>query len=361
MIRAATHMVLGFLLSALLAELALHALPVSTGYRFGEVDPGHPIVHGAPRFAYVYSRDWTFHLENAGVLNNYGFRAPIDYRADPDSLVLVGNSYVQADAIRPAEALAARVSERLGRAVYGVGVDGFSLADYLEAARWASATFDSRTLLVLLTTGDLDHSCIARDAEHYLRLQGDTVVMSVVEREPPGGFKNWLSRLKLYRYLYDNLHAAANWSRGWQRGEERAASAPGSAAAAPGAAATPAGATAPGCTQRLPESAMSQFLLAGFQSVERSRHARIVFLLAPGYRREQGIPAGAERDIDRFARQAALEGFEIVRLDAAFRAALEAGQRLDFLPIDGHWNAAAQAIAARVVAGSLSPAVQARD
>jgi hypothetical protein len=45
-----------------------------------------------------------------------------------------------------------------------------------------------------------------------------------------------------------------------------------------------------------------------------------------------------------------------VRLESAFLAALRAGERLDFMPIDGHWNIAANAIAARVIAASLPAA-----
>jgi hypothetical protein len=43
-----------------------------------------------------------------------------------------------------------------------------------------------------------------------------------------------------------------------------------------------------------------------------------------------------------------------VHLEAEFAEALRSNVRLDFLPIDGHWTAAANAIAARQVADSLA-------
>jgi len=44
-------------------------------------------------------RDWSFHLANSGALNNEGVRASHDYRPDPQALVVVGNSFIQSDAV----------------------------------------------------------------------------------------------------------------------------------------------------------------------------------------------------------------------------------------------------------------------
>jgi hypothetical protein len=54
------------------------------------------------------------------------------------------------------------------------------------------------------------------------------------------------------------------------------------------------------------------------------------------------------------ADRAAHAGFAVVHLDAAFSAALRSGTRLDFLPIDGHWNVAANALAAQAAADAIS-------
>ena len=51
---------------------------------------------------------------------------------------------------------------------------------------------------------------------------------------------------------------------------------------------------------------------------------RIIFLLAPNYRPEQGVSRESLRDIDGFAERAAARGYEVVRLDSAFFAALRA-------------------------------------
>jgi hypothetical protein len=333
--------VFGFVLAALLAELMLHAFPVSTGYNFGAVDAAHPILRGAPYSRYTYSKDWSFHLANSGVLNNFGFRASYDYQPNPNALVMIGNSFIQADAIDARDTITERIGALLHRPAYDVGVDGFSLADYLEAARWASGTFNSRTILILLTTGDLSHSCTLRTGAHYLRLANGTMTMMLVDRAPQSRLKRWLNESKMFRYLYDNLHAATNWSKGWRHDEDDAPNPDGLAAVV-------------GCTDAQFQTAATQFLLKSFRDIEIARNARVIFVLAPGYRREQLVAAGGTRDVDVFARRAALDGFAIVHLEAAFSAALRSGTRLDFLPIDGHWNAAAHAIAAQVAADAIS-------
>jgi hypothetical protein len=246
---------------------------------------------------------------------------------------------VQADALDPRETLTERLGEALHIPAYAVGIDGFALPDYLAAARWATATFDAHTLLVLLTTGDLKHSCVRRLGEHYLRAGKDGLELALVERRPPSRGKQLLNGSSLFRYVFDNLRLTANWEKGWRRQND--------VEPAPEAA-------TPGCSDAAFERAATRFLLDAFHQVADARHARVVFLLAPGYRREQGVVAGATRDVDEFADRAAADGFEVVRLEEAFEAALNRGARLDFMPVDAHWNATANALAARVAARALT-------
>lgn len=340
---ALVSLVLGFVLAVLAAELLLHLFPVSTGYDLVAVDDARPMVHGKPFFPYTYSKDWSFHLANSGVLNNTGFRASYDYVPDARALVVIGNSFIAADALDPRETITERLAVLLHRPAYGIGVDGFSLADYVEAARWATTTFDAHTLLILLTTGDLAHSCSKRSGAHYLKSENGTVTMMLVPREA-SPLKHRLNESKLFRYVYDNLRAASNWSKGWQRDTDD--DGPPNPQALTGLL---------GCTDEPFESSATQFLLQSFHEIESARHARVIFLLAPGYRFEQGVAAGAIRDVDVFAQRASLDGFEVIRLSSAFSAALRAGIRLDFWPIDGHWNAAGHAIAAGVAAPVIGP------
>jgi hypothetical protein len=44
----------------------------------------------------------------------------------------------------------------------------------------------------------------------------------------------------------------------------------------------------------------------------------------------------------------------VVHMDAAFSAVLRSGIRLDFLPTDGHWTVAANALAAQAAADAIA-------
>lgn len=332
---------LGFLLASVLAELALRLLPVSTGYGIGAVDSRHPIARGVPYLRYTYSRDWSFHLANSGTLNNFGFRASFDYLPDTHAIVVIGNSFVQADALDPRDAMTERLGTLLHRPAYAIGTDGSSLADYLAASLWAGDTFGARTMVVLLTTGDLSHSCKPSLGKHYLKYSQGAVTLSLVERGAPSLAKRLLNGSRLFRYGFDNLQAAANWQRGWRRDDD--------AAPDPGAMTSMLG-----CTNASFEEAATRFLLTSFHGFADSHQARVIFVLAPGYRREQHMAPGGWRDVDEFAARAEREGFAVVRLESAFSRALHAGVRLDFLPIDGHWSAAANAIAAGAAADGIS-------
>jgi hypothetical protein len=336
-------LVCGFVAAAIAAEVVLHALPHSTGYSVMQVDSEHPIRHGTPYFHYTYSRDWSFHLANSGTLNNEGFRASHDYRPDTRGVAVVGNSFVQSDAVAPTHNMTERVGELLGRSAIAIGGDGFSMADYSIAARWTIEKFGVHTVLVLLTTEDLSRSCTPKSGQYYLGMRDGQLAFEQVPRAPPSRLKNLLNRSSLFRYLFDNLHFPDNWVRGWRRNDPD----PQPAAEGP---------PARGCDSREFETAATEFLLTSFRELQTRNAARIVFILAPDYHQQHAV-FGIYRDVDAFADRAQLEGFEVIRLKEAFETAERAGTKIDLAPMDRHWSAAGNEVAARAVAGKLTALV----
>jgi hypothetical protein len=332
-------LVCGVAAAAVATEVVLHALPYSTGYGATQVDSDHPIGHGTPNFPYTYSRDWSFHLANSGTLNNEGFRASRDYRPDSRGLAVVGNSFVQSDAVLPPDTMTERIGALLGRSSFGVGSDGFSIADYSVAARWAIERFGVHTVLVLLTTEDLSHSCVPRSGQHYLTMRDGQLALEQVPRAPPSSLKRLLNRSSLFRYLFDNLHFPDNWARGWRRND-------------PNPQPAPDGPQARGCATGAFETAATEFLLNSFRELQTRNAARIVFILAPDYHQRHAV-FGAYRDVDAFADRAEQEGFKVTRLKDAFESAERTGVKVTLAPIDRHWSAAANEIAALTVAASL--------
>ena len=302
----------------------LHALPYSTGYGVTQVDADHPLGHGTPNFSYTYSRDWSFHLANSGRLNSEGFRASYDYRPDPQGLAVIGNSFVQADAVLPPNSMTERLGALLRRSAFAVGNDGFSVADYSVAARWAMERFEVHTVLVLLTTEDLSHSCVPRSGQYYLKMRDGELALTQVPRPPASRLKRLLNRSSLFRYVFDNLHFPANWTKGWRR--DTPDPQPANAAAA---------VVARGCATPEFETAATGYLLNSFRELQTRNAARIVFILAPDYFQRHTV-LGAFRDVDAFAQRAQQEGFEVIRLGGQFEAAERAGVKISLAPIDRH-------------------------
>jgi hypothetical protein len=332
----------GFVTATVVAELLLHAFPFSTGYGNSQVDSLHPVSRGTPYLNYTYSRDWTFHLANSGKLNNEGFRASYDYNRDPQAVAVVGNSFVQGDALPPAAALTERIGTLTGHRGFGVASDGFSLADYLAASQWATEYFGIHTVVILLTTEDLSRSCAAGAAKHYLKMRAGVISYELVPRAATEHWKTVLNQSGLFRYLFDNLHAPANWARGWRRMDNDPEPADGAQEPA----------AARGCATPQFQSAAIRFLLSAFRNVQATSAARLIFLIAPDYYQRHTV-RGASRDIDAFADQAETEGFEVLRLSPAFQAAERTGIKLSLKPIDLHWSAAAHELAAQSVADYL--------
>jgi len=371
------YLLAGFLLAAAAAEAVLHAFPYSTGYGQRSINPQNPIALGTSYRQYTYSRDWSFHFANSGILNNRGFRAPYDYMPDPNAVAVIGNSFVQADQLTTDKRMTERLGSLLGRRAYALGIDGFSLVDYLAGSRWAVAEFGSRTVLVLLTTEDLVRSCERRTGQHYLRYSNGEISMRLVNRPEPSLIKRLLNGSSLFRYLFDNLHAPANWVRGWKRDNHAPAATPlvpraasetasdegqaGAGAAAQNGPAPPgpppapgvAAPTATGCGSAQFQSAATGYLLTAFHDLETRTGARVIFVLAPDYWQRHTARAGtlgAIRDVDIFAERAAQSGLDVVSLEEAFATASRDGSALSLMPIDRHWNALANDVAARTIA-----------
>ena len=351
--RPIASFIVGFCLAALALEAVLRCLPVSTGYAMGGVDEHNPIMRGEPHFHYVYSKNWNLRLANSGSLNNFGFRASQDYVPNARAVLVVGNSFVSADAIEPGQNMTESLGRLLGRPAYALGADGSSLADYVAAAQWGAATFwsasatHSSIALVLLTTGDLDRTCLPRAGGHYLRFDGAGISDELWPKANPSRSKRLLNQSMLFRYLLDNLHAAGNWRLFNGSGQETPGTPP------------PAAATAHrrvSCASPEYLQHATDYLLDSFRHFQEQHQATVVFAVAPGYRAEQNYASWAMRDIDVFAQRARAAGFGVVSFDQEFASALRTGNRLDFDPIDGHWNKRANAIAAHAVADFIKSA-----
>src|SRR5258705_1351061 len=124
-------------------ELALRALPVSTGlYQDGRPDlwPLHNFMAHLP---YTHSTSWELQNARHGRTNNYGQLAPFDYIPGSRPVIVVGDSYIESQMNDYRDTLQGYLGTMLGarERVYGMGVSGMSMSDYLVLANQAAAEF----------------------------------------------------------------------------------------------------------------------------------------------------------------------------------------------------------------------------
>ncbi len=328
----------GFIAGAVIVEIFLDFFPVSTGYRFLSVNQNNPILRGTPGFSNIYSKGWNMRLATSVALNNYGYPVGYDYDKISQNISVIGDSYIQAAAINSNDKFYALLDEQLKprhMRVYGLGMSGASLADYLAHSKWALDEFHSKSIVILLTKGDLQDSVHVRAGGHYIEKMGDGYHLRLTDN-PRNLMKvsDVLLKSSLLRYLMDNLTFSYNFLKLSNQGE----------------------ATARSVCQNPDKSEpdVTRFLLNEFKQLSQDKGVTVQFMIDPANRGSQPVSAACERDIDRFAKAAEEAGFPIIRLEQAFRQeATKTGLRLDFTPVDHHWNSRAHRVAAQQILETL--------
>jgi len=193
-------------------ELTLRLLPVTFGLNQVErVDtalwPLHDFQAHAP---YTHSMTWEMQNARHGRTNNFGQLAPFDYIAGSHPVVVVGDSYIEAQMNDYPDTLQGHLGNMLGPAglVYGFGASGLSLSDYLALVGQASAEFTPRAAVFLVINGDISESLIDQVGHYYFRETKDGLNLafhsksfnSLLERMQQGA-----REVRLYRYLTQNL------------------------------------------------------------------------------------------------------------------------------------------------------------
>ena len=203
---------LGIAASAILVEVALHFAPVATGYGYLPLNVGNPVLRGTPFARYTYSLGWNFREVTHGNLNNEGFIADRDYfDSEAGSVLIIGDSYVQAAPIPEAQNLHAVMARKLQPVeVIGLSRSGGSLPDYLAMARWGILKYHPVAVVFVIVTGDVADSVKLKPDGYYFRRTSAGLVQTRVDRPMLSPVKKALNRSKLFRYLYDNLAFAQN-------------------------------------------------------------------------------------------------------------------------------------------------------
>ena len=344
---------IGLAAFAVLAEVALRLLPVSSGLRTLAVTPEQPVFRLSPNRAYVYSRDWDLAMVNHGRVNNAGFVNDQDYAKDGKPLLaVIGDSYIEALMVPFAETLQGRLAKALdGKLrVYSFAASGAPLSQYLIWARLAARDYGAQALIVNVVGNDFDESHagfrIAQGFWLYAPQLDGQLRLSLIEYRP-GILRQTIAYSALARYLAFNVNVkqvAIELESRWQN------------LIAPAQAPAPVYAGNTAADTGNPRIKASLMVIDAFfrdlPEMTGLAPGRITFTL-DGFRYPETEAAGAGTYFDRMRRafrgRAAALGYEVIDLDPPFQAHYRQNRQRFEWPRDGHWNATAHGVAAGAV------------
>jgi hypothetical protein len=268
-------------------------------------------------------------------------------------IAVVGDSYVEAFQVQPAEAVASQLEGLLGPArveVYSFGISGAPLSQYLHIARYVARTYRPDLIVVVLVHNDfLESYQVARApfAASFLHVDPGDLVREVppqpYDRRP---LAQWMlarsATLRFGFYLWRGVAAA------------RPAPAAGSPEGRLEANVDVTGLTAE--KARLERAAA--YMFGQFAELQRAASTSILFVMDTP---REALPDGrdpASLDVyalNRLAQSSAqVAGLPLVDLTRAFVADYARNGTSFEFRTDNHWNAYAHALVARELARVVS-------
>lgn len=217
----AASLFIGLLLPLLAFELAFQVLPVTSGPWIEETSHDNPVARFQAGKAFTWSMFAHFAHVRRGATNNEGFIAPFDYvtaehrpPGAPPLVAVIGDSFVEALMVPLEASLVSRLKARLGNRgdVYGFGISGAPMSQYLVWADYARSRFRPDAMVVSIVSNDFDESILAYKLAsdpgssrgfHYFEPGDGTLALTLIENRASLARRIGRSSA-LVRYLYMN-------------------------------------------------------------------------------------------------------------------------------------------------------------
>lgn len=195
---------LGALAFIVSCEFVLQILPVSTATRTGyHLDP--LILTYPPQHRWTTSTGWDLRNAQTHRANNFGFLADRDFVREERAVALIGDSFVEASMLHPADRLAPRFERWLGRPVYALGGPGSAILDYAERIRFAHEKFGISDFVILMEQGDLRQSLCGSGNIHGPCIDKQTLALRNELQAPANLAKRILRDSALAQYLFGQI------------------------------------------------------------------------------------------------------------------------------------------------------------
>ncbi len=335
----------GVALTLIAFEAVLRLLPVQNGLFAADPDAEWPVHHLVTSSPYTFSDAWDLRNVHHGVTNGMGYVAPFEYPPHIESIVIVGDSFVEGVTNEYSDTLQGQLAVRLADAlpVLNFGTSGASLSDYIGLGPMVSKRFRVQWVVILVVAGDFTDAFTPQPG-FFLWSVERTPPVRLIPQTVTGPATKFLRTLALVRYTRGNLKV--NLSHLLHS----------SVTVAP----TP-------CASQVLQPGDSRLIESYADSLPAAYGvaASHVILIFDGdrhelYRSDGGSASEACPTRDGLARHllaktAAARGERVIDMAPIFAAYFRAThQRVDYSPVDWHWNAIGNRLAAREVARSMN-------
>jgi len=323
----------GILLAALGLELALQCLPVNSGVRMANTSAAAPFAHYRPAQAYTYSYGWAMANVQHGITSHDGFIHSKDI-TDNANVLVTGDSFIESYMLDYGDTVQGRLDAALGK-VYAVASSGNGLADALVLAQQFLPRTHAKAMVVFVEPFDVRQIDSPGGRGHNYFTFNDGKVAITHNPYVESAMKEKVLRSALLRYGYYNLKLP-DWAAGRVKPAETAQG----------------GAAGRALHARQRDAALDYFLTE-LATLQRQYGTRFIFLVDGD--RDAIYSKGKTRAWpaeDRAALLARLRanGHAVVDMQPVFEQHwARYGERMDFLPMDGHWNRVGHALAAQHV------------
>lgn len=334
---------LGVLAVVLALELLCRCLPVVSGLRVEPTGGEQRFSRYLPRLPYTYSFGWALDNARHGRTNAQGFNNSADFQ-DNARVLVIGDSFIESLMLDYPQTVQGNLDRLLGGGVFAASASGNGLADSLELARYYVPRIHPANVVLFVEETDVGGLLDAPGRGHsgFVLTPAGPAIEHHPYREAQA--KQLALRSALVRYVYYNLKL-----RDWIQAQW--------ADAAP--AATPAPVHEGGLGQR---AIALRYYLAQLRQLGDSAGVRFIFVVDGNrkamYAGQTGAHLWPGQDRELFIAAARGAGFAVVDTQPVFSrhwAALH--ERVDFLPMDGHWNAVAHQLVAQQLLPLLAPAL----
>ncbi len=327
----------------LMAEVILHALPVSTASRASRQATG-VIRTYAPHHSYLIAADWDLAHPQKIYTNNMGFATRTPFVPDERAVALIGDSLLEGSALPEGDRVGARLQAQIGtRAVYMMAMAGTSLADYTARIEWGHQALAITTFVIVVNRTDIAQSvCASSGGGIFDRcIHPESLQPIAGAIEPRSRLRDLAAQSALAQYFFGHLRfSVAGFI---------AAAFPDLSRVKPSAlgqdSATPALTSG--------QNAVIEHFLSRMRALSNVR----VILVEDCERPERyaGMPVARLADMQKLIDEAQKQKIATVASCDAFDDAFsKSAQRTEISKKDAHWNARGHAIIADAIAKALA-------